>query len=98
VERRATPRRPISLAGSFTDAAGVSRLCELVDISGGGCRIRFDGEAPPVGPVTLTTAGGSTRARLVWSAGGYAGLMFPSEPPIPAGAGFLRSLWERITD
>jgi hypothetical protein len=95
-ERRASPRCAVRMTATVTDETGRAFHCDIVDISGSGCRLRLAEAEQLGGVVELTTTGGLAPARVVWSAGEFAGLMFPSEPAQEPGLGFLRRLWEDL--
>jgi len=52
-----------------------TRLVILLDVSGGGARVQFEG-APPAGEVLLRWAGNEAHGRICWQRGGLCGVAF----------------------
>jgi hypothetical protein len=95
-ERRESPRYLVSVPTIVTTAAGQTHVCEILDVSETGCRIRLEDGVQLFGLVKLTTEVEETVARVMWSEGAMAGLWFPhtaTEEPQPS---FLRRMWGQI--
>ena len=78
-ERRQSPRYTVSVPSTVTTAAGQSYVCEILDLSDTGCRIRLEDPVGLWGVVTVRTEAEENFARVIWSRGSEAGLWFPTE-------------------
>jgi hypothetical protein len=96
-ERRQSPRYLVSVPSTVTTAAGQSYVCEILDLSETGCRIRMADPVNLWGLVTLETETDETVARVIWSRGTEAGLWFPNTAQEPEpDHGFLRRMWTQL--
>ena len=97
-ERRQSPRYTVSVPSSVTTGDGQSYLCEILDLSETGCRIRLKEPVGLWGVITLRTEAEETMSRVIWSRGAEAGLWFPpeaeEEQPEP---GFLKRLFKQLS-
>lgn len=96
-ERRQSPRYTVSVPASVTTVGGQTYVCEILDLSETGCRIRLKEPVQLSGPIRLLTENDETLARAIWSDGAYAGLWFPNAAPDEPEPGFLRRMWGQLT-
>jgi methyl-accepting chemotaxis protein len=65
VDRRSSPRHAVTLHGHYTAQDGTRVAVQTVDLSAGGALLEAAGEAPPLGPATLTLAGMTLAAQTL---------------------------------
>jgi hypothetical protein len=95
-ERRQSPRFMVSIPSTVTTAGGQTYVCEIMDLSETGCRIQLKEGVQLWGAVTLATEEDTTRARVIWSEGAFAGLWFPNAVEQRPTPGLLKRMWGQI--
>lgn len=81
-DQRDDPRRPVFRFARLVTATRTEIACIVTDISAGGARITFEGEAalPETVKLKIIQTGETRRARVAWQREKSAGLSFIVEP------------------
>lgn len=95
-ERRQSPRYTVSVPATVTTAAGTTIMCELLDLSETGCRVRLAGDVQAGGRVSLLTESGEQVARVIWTDGDQAGLWFPNVAEEQPEQSLMRRMWQKL--